>query len=642
MNRTWIARRSCPTEFRRFAAATVASVAAASVLMGCGNEGRDDASAPPAARGAADAAGAAGSADHGAPGDTVGGSAASVDAGGPDAPLAPGAPGGTNAPNVAGTPVLPPWFRDEAAERGIDFVHDSGARLGTWAIPEITAGGLALLDVDDDGDLDLLCVQGGGDFSGDEPSGGQAAGHRLYRNQGDGTFVDDTVASGVGPTPYGVGAATADVDGDGDTDILITTLGRDALLINQGGGRFRDEGRDRGLTERGFSAGASFFDFDADGDLDLFVARYMDWSPERERECFNELGQRDYCDPAVYQAAVPDRLYRNDGSGRFTDVTDVSGVGAAPGTGLGVVVDDFDGDGRPDVFVANDGMHDHLWINRGDGTFSEEGMLRGCAADDSGRAKAGMGVWATDRDNDGDPDLLVGNLVRETDSLFRNDGGLFVDITARAGLAARSRAFTRWGLGFVDFDHDGRQDLYLGTGRVRWQSDRFSESDIFAEPDLLFRGGEAGRLVPVAELESGSPSERATSARAVAFGDVDGDGAVDAVVLVRDGQPRVLINQIAPADRPALVLDVRAATGGPAIGAIVRVTVEGPRGEREIRRRVATDGSFCAARDPRVSIGLAEADVVRRIEVQWPGSPETRRTFRPAAGERSLRLGPIG
>jgi tetratricopeptide (TPR) repeat protein len=347
----------------------------------------------------------------------------------------------------------PVWFEDVAASRGLDFTHKSGHET-RYLLPEIMGGGAALFDMENDGDLDLLMVQSGRLSA----PAGTPAGHRLYRNRGDGSFEDVSADHGVAAVPgYGMGVATGDYDNDGDVDLYITGFGSNVLLQNDGRGRFTDVTRAAGAAASGWSTSATFVDVDADGRLDLFVARYLDWATDRERECFSLTGQVDYCAPKNYDAPTADVLFRNNGNGTFTDVSKSSGLGTAVGNGLGVVADDVNGDGRVDIFVANDATPNHLWINRGDARFEETAMMAGVAIDQDGAPKAGMGVHAADVDEDGDNDLIVMNLDTESDSFFRNEGAAWR--RHEVGLRVVSRRFTRFGVAILDFDNDGRLDL---------------------------------------------------------------------------------------------------------------------------------------------------------------------------------------
>ena len=400
-------------------------------------------------------------------------------------------------PNTGTSPAssataAPPWFEEVAAARGINFVHRSGHEK-RHPLPEIMGGGAALFDMDGDRDLDILLVQSG---RIDAPPG-TPAGHRLYRNRGDGAFDDVSEGSGVAAVPgYGMGVATGDYDNDGDVDVYITNLGANVLLQNDGKGRFADVTRTAGVAGSGWSTSATFADLDADGDLDLFVTRYLDWRIEIERECYSLTGIADYCSPKNYDAPTSDLLFRNNGNGTFTDISRAAGLTAAVGNGLGVIADDVNGDGRLDLFVANDGTPNHLWINLGSARFAESALMAGVAIDQDGAPKAGMGVHAADLDDDGDNDLIVMNLDTESDSFFRNEGRFFVDDTVKVGLRVVSRRFTRFGVALLDFDNDGLIDLYEANGRVGLQAETFA-TDPYAEPNLLFRGVAGGRFEEV-------------------------------------------------------------------------------------------------------------------------------------------------
>lgn len=511
-----------------------------------------------------------------------------------------------------------PWFRESASERGLEFQIDA-ALAATPRLPEIVPGGGAAIDFDDDGWLDLYLLQATG-----------AGGNRLFRNLGDGRFEDVTAGSGLADVGFAMGVTTGDYDADGDVDLFVSNFGVDRLFRNEGGGRFLDVTEVAGVGHPGFGASAAFFDADADGDPDLYVTNYVDWSEATELDCRNRTGRPDYCPPARYDAPTRDVLYRNDGDGTFTDISEESGINAAVGTGLGVVAVDFDGDGLLDVFVANDGMPDHLWINQGGLRFEEEAMQRGCDRDLSGVAKAGMGVSSEDVDDDGDPDLIVCNLGGESDSFYLNDGGRFLDATNRSGLGSASRHFTRFGLGFVDFDNDGTLDLYAANGRVG-ASDDTEADDPYAEPDLLLRGA-GGRYTPVRPAGGTVPTPARTSRGAI-FGDFDNDGGQDVVVLDL-GSPARLLRNVVESRGGWLTVDVRDERGAPAIGAVVRARL----GDRLVTRRVRTDSSYLTAQDPRVHFGLGDLESVATLEVVWPDG--STRTMSDVAGGRILRVEP--
>ena len=532
----------------------------------------------------------------------------------------PGSNAAETAPPRDGTE---PWFREAAMERGIDFVHESG-HGEHYLMPEIMAGGAALFDMDGDGDLDAYLVQGG------SLRGAPRHFNQLYRNDGSGRFENATAGSGSGDGGYGMGVASGDYDGDGDTDLYVTNVGANALLRNDGLGSFTDVTAPARVGDRSWGAGAAFLDYDGDGDLDLFAANYIDWSLEGRKECANSLGGPDYCSPRDYDAPARDLLYRNNGDGTFDDVSAAAGLDAAFGNGLGVVCGDFDGDGRTDIFVANDSVMNQLWMNRGDGTFADEALLRGCALDESGIAKAGMGVSAVDVDDNATLDLLVVNLESETDSFYRNQGTYFTDATAAAGLAWGSHLYTRFGVGILDFDNDGRLDLYAANGRIDRGSSTVGAGDAFAEPNLLFSGMPDGRFEEV--LPRGGTSELlVATSRAAAFGDVDDDGGIDVLVVNRDAPAHLLLNR-APARGGWIAFRVLNERGGDALGAVVTFAV----GDSEKTREVRTAYSYLAANDPRIHVGLGAAGGVFEVVVRWPGGRSE--SFGAFEGDRTVTL----
>jgi hypothetical protein len=484
-------------------------------------------------------------------------------------------------------------------------------------MPEIVGSGAALFDMDGDGDLDVYVVQSG---SLVQPVTEQPL-NRLFRNTGGGRFEDVTEGSGAGDPGYGMGVAAADYDLDGDVDLYVTNVGRNTLLRNDGDGRFTDRTEVSTTGHTGWGTSAVFFDYDLDGDPDLFVTNYLHWSRDNENDCHGPVGEPTYCGPRTYNAPAMDVLYRNDGNDRFTDVTVETGIDSEFGNGLGVLSADFNGDGWLDVYVANDGSLNQLWINSQGQRFEEVALVRGCAVDQDGLAKAGMGVTTGDTDEDGDLDLLVCNLYEEGDSFFRNDGNFFSDVTATAGLGVTPRLFTRFGLGWVDFDNDGYFDLYEANGRVSYQPHLFS-SDPYAEPNLLFRGAPGGSFEEVLPRGGTAESLIATS-RSAAFGDVDDDGGIDIVVVNRDHSVYLLRNTVA--DRGHWIT-FRAvdASGAEVEGTTLTAKVGG----RTLRRDVRAGYSYLASNSPRVHFGLGQAKQVDELIVRWlDGTIETLGPF---------------
>jgi len=518
-------------------------------------------------------------------------------------------------------PAQQAWFEECARERGLDFRHATGHAAQHW-FPESVCGGGAIFDLEDDGDLDAYLVQSGSMEADASPA---VMANALFENDGSGRFRDVTAGSGAEDPRYGMGAACGDADGDGDTDLLVTNLGRNSLLRNEGQHHFADVSVASALVEEGWNTSAAFFDYDRDGTLDLFVTRYIEWAKESETPCMNPLGQRDYCSPKSYKAPERSLLYHGLGSGSFENVSERSGIAGERGNGLGVATGDLDGDGWLDVYVANDGRPNHLWRNAGDGSFSNVAMRKGCGVDANGLPKAGMGIVLSDMDDDLDLDVLVCNLRGESDTYYRNDGGLFSDRTATAALAATSKPFTRFGIALGDFDQDGWQDLYEANGRVERprEAENLDPLDPYAEPNLLLRGSASGKFAEV--LPRGGTRELLVkTSRAVAQGDVDGDGALDVLVVNRDGPAQLLLNRV-PARGNWILLRVREKNGADALNAVLTLAI----GARKLRRDVLTAFGYLASHDPRVHVGLGTASVVDSVLVRWVDGTSER--FGPLA-----------
>jgi hypothetical protein len=403
-------------------------------------------------------------------------------------------------------------------------------------------------------------------------------------------------------------------------------------MLRNDGGVFHDITEASGTGHGGWGASAAFFDADGDGDLDLYATNYLNWTPKTEVTCYSPLGGEDYCSPRNYLSPALDVFYRNRGDGTFEDATVPTGFNTASGTGLGVIHGDWNKDGHPDLFVANDGMPDLLWVAKGDGTWVESGVSMGCALDDEGKAKAGMGVDTTDIDDDGDLDIIVCNLIGESDSLFRNDGEYFVDITGRTGIRAKSKHNTRFGLGWIDFDNDGWLDLYEASGAVTRLS--VPEGvDPYAQEDMLLRGGPKLKFKPV-QPRGGTDETINLTSRAAAFGDLDGDGGIDIVVVNRDA-PANLYRNIAASRGNWVRLQILNEAGMPAIGAVV----SGTTGKRTITRPVRRAYSYMASNEPTVHIGLGEAPAVEQVRVRWPDGQITEHGRLEAGKTHVLRKG---
>lgn len=497
----------------------------------------------------------------------------------------------------------------------MNFRHYTGA-TGEFFLPEIIGSGVALIDYDGDGDLDVYFVQGASWDAAVERESARLQ-NRLFRNDlvetGILGFTDVTRQAGVGHTGYGMGVAVGDYDNDGHTDLYVTNFGSNVLYRNEGNGTFRDVTAVAGVDDDRWSTSAVFLDYDNDADLDLFVVTYVDFTIKGNKPCYDWVGARDYCNPSVYRP-LPDRLFENVGEGRFVDVTMKSGIGSASGAGLGVTSADFNSDGWTDIYVANDGTPNHLWLNEGDGTFEEVGLISGSAFNADGRAEAGMGVTAGDVDGDGDEDLFVTNLRQETNTFYRNDGsGNFSDATALLGLALSSMPFTGFGTEWFDYDQDGRLDLFVANGGVAILDAIREEPYPYHQKNQLFRQKEEGGFEETSSRLSAP--ELSEVSRGAAFGDLDNDGDIDIVVANNNGPARLLINRMG-ARRPWLMIGLRGVQSNrDGIGA--RVAVVGKNGRR-LWRRVHTDGSYLSANDPRVHFGLGELKEIQAVEVYWP------------------------
>jgi hypothetical protein len=418
-----------------------------------------------------------------------------------------------------------------------------------------------------------------------------------------------------------MGVAVADYDSDGWRDLFVTSFGRDALYRNNGNGTFADVTTAAGVSDPLWSTGASFFDSDRDGDLDLFVANYVSFAEADSRQCFDQARAPHYCPPFVYRSA-PDRLYRNEGNGRFTNVTHAAGISRADGHGLGTVAGDFNGDGWLDLYVANDGNANQLWINQRNGTFRDEGVLSGIALNAAGNPEASMGLALGDFDADGDEDLVVTNDIAETFVLYANDGqGLFVDARIPTGLAASTAGSTGFGADWFDYDNDGWLDLFAANGAVQMLPRQRGEPRPYRMPNQLFRNTGTGRLVEVPAPQAGPDFLRTEIGRGAAFGDVDNDGDVDIVVTANGGPVKLLLNQ-GTSRHGWLQLRLEHTPGNrEAIGAWVGVH---RAGQRILWRRVKTDGSYLSASDSRLHFGLGTATAITAIEVLWPDGVRER------------------
>ena len=499
----------------------------------------------------------------------------------------------------------------EILDSGVEFRYRNGEGAGALAILESLGGGAVLFDYDGDGRTDLFLPGGGRLVSSSGGLSVEGLPGRLYRNEGGWRFRDETEEAGLADASrYTHGCSAGDFDDDGDPDLLITSYQGVALHRNDGG-RFVEVTEPAGLAEPGWSTSAAWLDADGDGGLDLYVPRYVAWSPEHHPQCrYHASGEVDVCSPSVFEP-LRDLLYRNRGDGTFEEVGRASGL-AEGGKGLGVVAADLDGDRHVDLYVANDTTPNFLYRNRGDGTFEEVGHLSGAALGADGVATGSMGVAAGDPDGDGDLDLFVTNYEGEVNELYRNDGAMqFVPVGLATGLGAVARPLVGWGTGLVDLDGDGWPEVFVANGHLMHHLPGTPRP----QPALLFRrSADAMRFEPP-DFPPGSWFSRDREARGCAFGDLDGDGDPDLVVVHQNAPVSLLRN-----DRPGPARFLRLRLEGTrsnrsAVGAVVVATAGG----RSTLGAIVGGGGYLSQNDPRILIGLGDATVADRVEVRWPG-----------------------
>lgn len=506
------------------------------------------------------------------------------------------------------------WFTDITNDVGLDFVYQAGPyRL---YLPEIMGSGVALMDFDNDGDLDIYLTNGHNGLPG--IYGDDGVTNRYFRQEADGRFVDATAESGLGDVGYGMGVAVADIDNDGDRDVYVTNLGPDRLYRNRGDGTFEDITEEAGISVDGWSCSAAFFDYDRDGLLDLFVTQYV--TPNPGTKCTDNAGRPDYCSPGSYQP-IHDVLLHNEGGGRFKDVSEVAGMKSVnAGAGLGVVCEDLNDDGWIDIYVANDGDANHLWLNQRDGTFRDDAVIYGAAYNVHGNTEAGMGVVAADFDNDLDLDLFLTHLNRESNTLYRNAGsGMgFLDVTGECGLGASSMVHTGFGTAAFDGDLDGDLDLVIVNGRVASHTSIYpSEVEhpwgLYAEPNLFYLNDGTGKFTSI--QESVEPlCGRVETSRGLAVGDVDMDGDLDVLVTNIQSPARLYRNDFPRKGHWLMIRAVDPALHRDAIGAKVTVFCS----DRSFFRTIPSAFSYLSSSEPVAHFGLGSVEQVERIEIRWP------------------------
>ncbi len=530
------------------------------------------------------------------------------------------------------------WFVDVTAESGLTFDHQNGFS-GYRYLPETMGGGVAWLDYDGDGSLDAYFVNSTA-AAGDESA--RPATNRLFRNQGDRSFEDVTETAGVGDAGFGQGCTVGDYDNDGDADLYVLNDGPNILYRNDGDGTFTNVSANAGVAGDSWSVSAGFFDYDRDGDLDLYVVNYLIFSKDLQRQRFQGFEGRApaYPHPDRFDGA-PDRLYRNDGEGRFEDVSDESGIASIiPGKGLGLALSDFDDDGDIDVYVANDSTRNFLFENNGDGRFAETAALAGAAYNIDGQTEASMGVACGDVQGDGRTDLFVTHLDLETNTFYENASrdGLteFVDATLRSGLAEPSLNRVGFGAALFDYDHDGDLDLIVTNGHVIDNiADRYP-TRAHAQADQLFRN-DGDRLVDVSHLAGPYFRERRVG-RGLALGDFDNDGDLD-VLIGNNGQPAVLLENRAPKVGHWIRVRLDGDERDPRDGQGSRLTLLA--GGRTLIRELRACESYASASEAWAHFGVGKAERIERLVIRWPsGHLETFEDL-PADRAYTVRHGEI-
>ncbi len=519
--------------------------------------------------------------------------------------------------------TLPPHgitFADVTSQAGIHFTHNAG-RAGKKYLPETLGAGCAFFDFDGDGWPDILLVN-----SKDWTPRGRRSLPALYRNNHNGTFTDVTAASGLDIEMYGMGVAIADYDNDGRDDVYITALEGDRLFHNEGNGRFRDVTRASGIQNASFGTSAVWFDYDRDGKLDLFVANYVQWSREHDLWCSLDGATKSYCTPESYKG-TRSRLYHNLGGGRFEDVAERAGVGDPTSKSLGVTVLDYNGDGWPDLFVANDTQPNKLYRNLRNGTFREEGMTAGVAYGEDGVARGAMGADAADYDRSGRPHLLVGNFSNQMLGLYHNEGtGLFVDEAPSSAVGRASLLSLAFGVFFFDYDLDGHPDIFAANGHIEDEIGRVQPKVSYREAPLLFRNLGNHKFENVTG-EMGTAFNRPIVARGAAYADYDHDGDLDVLISTNNGPAILYRNDGGNRNHWLCVKLVGSKSNRDGIGAVVRVTSASGKQWNMVR----SGSSYCSQSDLALTFGLGK-DTSASLEIEWPSG--TKQQAKTAADQR--------
>jgi enediyne biosynthesis protein E4 len=518
----------------------------------------------------------------------------------------------------------PVAFTDVTARAGIHFVHNAG-RTGKKYLPETLGSGCAFFDADGDGWVDILLLNGK-DFT---PRGRKTLA-ALYRNNHDGTFTDITAGSGLDIEMHAMGVAIADYDNDGRDDVYITALGGDHLFHNEGHGKFRDVTQSAGIQNTSFGTSAAWLDYDRDGKVDLFVANYVQWRPENDLWCSLDGATKSYCTPESYQG-TRSRLFHNVGGGRFENITERAGLGDPTSKSLGVTVLDYDGDGWPDLFVANDTQPNKLYRNLRNGTFKEEGVSAGVAYGEDGVARGAMGADAGDYDRSGRPHLLVGNFTNQMLGLYHNEGnGLFVDEAPSSTVGRASLLSLTFGVFFFDYDLDGYPDIFAANGHIESEIGRVQPKVSYEELPLLFRNLGGGKFENVSG-RVGPAFTHPMVARGAAYADYDHDGDLDILIANNNGPACLLRNDGGNRNHWLSLRLSGTKSNRDGIGGVVRVETASGRQWNMVR----SGSSYCSQSDLALTFGLGK-ETVASVEVDWPSGVRAR--FQNVAANQRLTI----
>ncbi len=499
-------------------------------------------------------------------------------------------------------------FRDVTAQAGIHFTHNNAAFGKKW-LPETLGVGAAFIDYDNDGYPDILLVNGQ-DWPGHSKAPSTL---KLYHNNRDGTFTDVTAKSGLAISMFGMGVAVGDYDNDGHDDLFITALGQSRLFHNNGNGTFTDVTKAAGLWgPNELSTSAAWVDYDRDGKLDLVVANYVQWSPQSDIYCTLDGAHKSYCTPESYKG-VSARVWHNLGGGKFEDATQKSGLSDPTSKSLGVAILDYNGDGWPDILLANDTQPNKLYLNKQNGTFEEKAVSAGIAFSEDGVARAGMGVDVGDYDRSGRPSLMITNFANQMLSLYHNEGnGLFVDEAPRSEVGRNTLVTLGFGCFFFDYDNDGWPDIFVADGHIENEIERVQKRVSYAEPPHLFRNLGAGKFQEVTS-QMGAAFASPKVARGAAYADIDNDGALDVLVTTNGGRPWLFHNEAA-ANHSLRVKLLGTKSNRDGIGAVVRVTSGGAKQWQMLR----SGSSYLSQSELVLTFGLGSAPKADSIEIQWP------------------------